>query len=588
MSRYIRPSDENLKRAKIIEAAFTPCIIPSSSKSKGKKTPSRNEQRLISIILHTEFATSTSISLKLDNKIVLLEDQILRGTGIIYKSFTESGSPSLLDLRVQFDDKSYNLSTEIKLEENNHSFTIHQWTKKAPPRVYFDDHQINRGVGIHLEQSNELPPYDDDKYRVHLINKDLGPLDFGEPFDIYVNDEFIKKHAYTVFDRNLPVQHTAFLPVGCHRVMVVSRRRGWTILDTDVVVNGISNNVISWSKPNVSFAEIDISFGFDSHLSMSRANLNFFETTAMFRFARNKIVVDGIKIPKGSEEYIETLKKDKKFSEKMIANYKLYLSIRQKARDKRKKGAKLTEAEKEVEAINSYGEMHEWIRIKKKKEGIIISGTGETGLDGKIHDTAPEPKTPYEKLQRKITLEVHEPSHAEACRKLAISLGLNWRKTQKYFGIMKKLEIAVEAGQRFEDAYRQLPKKDHEILEWGRINVIAVRKYMKLRDNPDSGALEEIQEYEAEVKFYTELIKKLQEEKDRAVRAKKIEKYLGLIIQYFHSIKRTFKNFSKEEKDHMRRQLLELKDQVEENSKFSKEQKAELNKLIKESLDALK
>ena len=131
MSRYIRPSDENLKRAKIIEAAFTPCIIPSSSKSKGKKTPSRNEQRLISIILHTEFATSTSISLKLDNKIVLLEDQILRGTGIIYKSFTESGSSSLLDLRVQFDDKSYNLSTEIKLEENNHSFTIHQWTKKG-------------------------------------------------------------------------------------------------------------------------------------------------------------------------------------------------------------------------------------------------------------------------------------------------------------------------------------------------------------------------------------------------------------------------------------------------------------------------
>lgn len=591
MSKYSHSSDEELALAQSIQNAFAPCTPPGPKRNKKKKSGQQEDDpRYLSITLDAVFSSNISLSIQLNGEFIFLEDEITRACETTFEAIIYPEELNQLDIRLQFGKRSYNLSTEVVCYDENQSLRINQWTKKAPPRIYWNGDQINRGVGLHLSQTNEFVLCDLTSHVVFLMNGDVSDIEFGEPVDIYINDELVKNRELDWIHRNVPVEHSAWLPLGCHRIVVISRRRGWTILDTDIVVDGVNDVKVIWSNANLSSAEVEVKYGPETVFQQSRELLNFIETAAKFGESRNRrIVIDGVKVPKGLEKFLERIKGAKKYSEAMIKNFTTFLLIKKTIAEKKRDNKRLTAEEKEVDQLKEYKDLDNWIDRRKRKEGYNTRIDGTTDFGGDMKFLGPKPKNAFEELQKKVTMEVHEPSHVEGFKKKALSVGLDLDKINEFLKVLKKVNAEIKKGKSANDVINDLNEKDKKIFIWGYFkNKEKLAKYFALCNDLIDSAKEEIQEYEAEVKFYNELINKLQEKGAQKDGQKIPYSYLIRVIKYFHSIRGHFKNLPPEEKKKMREQLEKFKKMVKDSTTLSDHEKTELNRLLDEALEALK
>lgn len=201
-------------------------------------------------------------------------------------------------------------------------------------------------------------------------------------------------------------------------------------------------------------------------------------------------VIDGVKVPKGVTR--ESVELNKKFAQAMIRNYKRYLELNETVKQKKQKGEALTNEETEIDAIKTYKQLQDWVTTQKEKEGYHVTVAAHTDAFGNVTMLTPPPETPDEEFEAEVTLKVHEPSHVEGNKKRAQQAGLPWGDVERLGEIYKRLRN------------RQFPTDEE--YDFGAARKDKVKKYKELCIDPVESALEEIGEYEAEVKIYDKVL----------------------------------------------------------------------------------
>lgn len=215
------------------------------------------------------------------------------------------------------------------------------------------------------------------------------------------------------------------------------------------------------------------------------------------------------KFPDGLDK--DKVKKAKKTALAIIKNYKKFIELKKNIKQKKDAGKELTDEEKVIEPIDTYKKMQNWLTAAKKKEGIILGTAGQTDVYGeKTSTTKEKPKNAYEEFEEYLTLEIHEPSHQEALKKLAKECGLDWERWQKYGELNKKLEKEKNEGKP-----SSLTEEELKLI----LGVLIARldenspesKFLKKLNEKtlEEHALEEIGEYEEENKVRDRFLNQL-------------------------------------------------------------------------------
>lgn len=588
MPRYIEPSSRVLNLARTIDKCFELVTAPYCPAQQGIQSQAVEAKPSIDFILEAPWSVVSSASLRIGGDYVLLETDLPRSPQRRLRCRVPERIDGPLRLRLELGDRTYNFETKLVLSDGSHSLRVWQWAEDAPPRVYLDDVEINRGPGARFRKVCELPSHTKRRHDVFLMQDGLTVLDRPEPVRVYIDDVRVERRQSFVVDRTRPVYHRAKLPLGLHRIVVVSARRGWVLIDTDIIVNGVDKPRIVWSRPNLSDAAVVVRAGAREFFRGSRGDTGFFEGFATLGPRRERVVIDGIDVPEGIQEFEKELRRAKEFSEAMIANYRAFLERKRAVNEKKTRGEALTEEERKIDAIDTYGEMQDWVVARKRAEGYSPQEGGKTPPCGEPEDVTPPAEDPYEELQKKITMKVHEPSHVEGNKRRAAAEGLNWEKLQKFFKALDRVRALEDTGKTDVDIDAELTQEEKDALEWGNANLDKIRRYLDAIAEPVAGAEEEIQEYEAEVRFYEELLRKLEEEREKKKHSSVPEKFIKQLVAYYFACREAWKTLSNRDKAEMCENLRALRNQVASSTSLTNAEKADLTRMIDETLDTIR
>lgn len=580
MQRLVRARARDIALAKTIDACFR--AAPVLPKRQSTRKANRKAPATIDVILEAPLAVSSSISLWADGKPLMIVRKLPRQPR--YRLRSEVVEGKVFALRLELGSRTYNLSLPISLAGRS-ELRIVQWAEGAPPRVMLDGVQINRGAGVHMAQVRELPELPTREYGITLKESGVGMLDPVEPVSIYVDDRLVAcrpefSHVGSA------VSHVAHVGLGLHRVVVVSKRRNWTIVDTDVVVNGASMPRVEWKHANLSFAEVRVDFG-ATEFRGPRVS-SFFEAASTILYDIQGYSIGGVEIPEGLDYLDDEIERNKEFSEAMARNYRRYWELRLSARRKRERNEPLTDEERWAEDHWDYEEMQRMIAGMKRREGYGELGeAGHTEPDGTIVVAPPDPSDPLDELERRITEHIHEPSHVRGNRRFAESLGLDWDKLVALLRALRHERELRDQGLTEAEIQAGLTPEEHEAFRWARDNDLwlEIWQYTHRHNNAIDLATEELQEYEAEVQFYIELLAKIREDQEERTLVPDPELQRGIL--YLFGIRESFAGLPEAEKERLRRRLRRLRRSLIASNNFSNEQKAHMLQMIDETLAAL-
>jgi len=581
MSRFVSARKLDLDLAKAIDACFKPAPLVNIAKARAPRKTSKAQQAkaALEVLLEAPGTGLISAFLYSGGVCLLKASRLPRETR--YRFICEAALGQDLSLRLELGGSTYNLELP-RLPESGGELRISHWAQGAPPRVMLGGAQINRGAGAHLVQIGELPPLPQRSTRLVLKQAGLGLQERPEGVRIFIDGKLAEQPRGGDLD-DAQVYHTEEVALGLHRIVVVSKRRGWTILDTDVVANGVDVPLVEWARPSFADAEARVKFGGREAFLGKRPA--FVEAASTVAYGIQAYSIGGIEIPDGLGPHEGQIEHDKRFAEAMVRNYRRFLDLLDSAKKKQARGQRLTPEEAEVVGLDSYAKLQEWVDARKRAEGFNPSRGGHTTLEGDIESDRPEPQDAYDELQERITLGVHEPSHVEGKKRYAASLGLDWERLRAYIRASRRRSDLWKKGLSDEQVDAELTQEEKDVLAWGRGFLREILAYITRSNHLEIMAPEEIQEYEAEIQFYTELLAILRKEREEHSIVPDGE--LWRSAHYLFGIRDSFAGLPDAEKERLRSRLRSLRRSAQVSDTLSDEQKAHLLMMIDEAMAAL-
>lgn len=507
--RYIPATKKKRARAQAVDTCF---------RSEQRSPVDTAQQRLSSVplrvLLRLPHSPRASFSVTSSGVTLVREKQLTRRQEWSFEASLEGQLAADLRIRLETDAAAYTLEVHVTWSSGQNELLIEEWFRGAPPRVSLNGVEQNRGLGVHLTQATPLPPLPKTTHNLFLIDRDETVLLRGEPVQIFIDDQLVAAPNRFTVDRTVAVRHWAILPLGVHRVVVVVPRRRKVLVDTDVVINGFEEVRVEWTRPVLTTAEVVITKGLAEVFRGRVSDLPFHDCMAAIRYEQDRLNINGVDIPDGIDQHKEDIQEGKDFAAAMVANYRAFLEQRRAVKEKKKRGEQLTPDEQALDAIESYRQMQDWVKARKRAEGHSPEEVGKTAPDGETRDLSPEPTDPFEELQKRMTLQVHEPSHVEQNKRVAAELGLAWEKLTAFIAAMKRVFALQDQGKTETEAIDALTPAEKEARQWGLDRALLAQTYLVRIDGADEGAEGEIQEYEAEIKFFTELLEKLKDRQE--------------------------------------------------------------------------
>jgi hypothetical protein len=463
--RFVQIPDEAFARAREFDDSaelflFTPPAV-------------RGEESKVAVIADG-FLTQTEI------RIFIGEQQVLRRDIITTEIRTEVGSFAALSgpavMRVELVQKRLVawVQAEVQIAPGRQATEIQQ-RDSYPPRIKLGNDFINPVPGLRLRQKRAVPAEPAATSWLRVIDRAATPLEpKPHSFELSVDGERVCL-CPEVWGTAI-IAHAQRLRMGVHHVRIGIPQRNRILVDTIVACNGADDFAITLSVMKSGHADVEISRGSALLLQLNTLDAGGFEGVIV-----SGEVGEDVDIPPGVSK--EELQRAKGFSEKMRDNYREFLKQRKSIREK-DKGEPLTKEEEAIRDIKSDKQLQDWVRKKKEAEGYHLIVAGTTSVSGRSKYELPEPKTPWEKFQKDITMNVHEPSHQKACEADAKRAGLDWKELQPILDAILGNTMTKEQ----EDWITEHSKELH--------------KFIELRKDPERIAEEEMAEYEEEIRVF--------------------------------------------------------------------------------------
>jgi len=385
------------------------------------------------------------------------------------------------------------------------------WSRIYPPDLRLGDRWINPPPGRHVPPDGDAGCPGPGDCRLWLIDRDRDPVAVVAPdpdalLDLWIDGVRIFAFAATSINLVTPVLHGALLSPGRHHVRIGDPRRRALVLDTDLALDPASEHFIEITGRR--------------HVRVRRGDAVLFEDDGAERpFRQGAALTDelpdpsrqvqGIPIPPGAEGYIDEMEHELKFKRAMAQNFKDFKE--RKAAVERKKAARevLTPEEQDIDGIDTYDKLDQWVRKKKKAEhGWDLVTGASTSPEGEKTFHGPEPTDPFGKLKKDEAMDIHEPSHVADVEALALQYFVDLKKLKAYYDRWRRLLEWFENAKKAKDAGLPEPpapqstSEEIDLTIWRLLHDGDIKRYYKALDDPIRGADAEIREYLAGADFW--------------------------------------------------------------------------------------
>lgn len=419
------------------------------------------------------------------------------------------------------------------------TLTIDLWDAHYPPNVFINDDWVNRPPGVEYAARSTPPEMPEaDRLNLYIVHteygssdsaavkkfhhhQELGPLAqlLGVDLDVWIDG---KRPCETNTEPDHvfgPVYHMEALSPGLHRLRIGDRLRNQLLLDSDVLVNGVDDLVVTIDDPPGELFSVAITQGASPLYSATAENLAFIQGLSPAGPVFFDLKVGGHTLPDGLSNWLDEIKRSRKTQERIRANYQLFLKLRKSAKAKKAAGTALNDDEKAVDKVTDSNELTKWLIAKKAKEGLKLGVAGTTGADGTVTVTDRKIKTPFDRFSDLETRDVHEASHVVQFANHARAVGLDYDKYKELSRLRqryKELDDKKKKGEPVDETeLNDVADKLLELMIWSLTPPAKgqIERFNERTGDPERAAQDEIDEYAAGIKFMSDVIRLLEAQK---------------------------------------------------------------------------